>query len=292
MNIAFTIVNYVVQDIIIIFFFNQLLTPKWHFTTSVAVMSFLICSIYLELNYLPEKTNSILSTILRIAVIVFLIVFSYDDAPKRKIAVFVIQILLDLLSELISCLLAWSIFNSSISYPFAVTQSPELLSMAKIVCLDVLFVLSLTVIMFFKHRHLTSKQSYNLLFLMLIICVMHFIFLILYYCLGRTPEYEISDGLQMFLQLMIYSLIVFHYYNTIRVSDLERKEAEIERINEELKNNRLYFDLADSKFEEISRLRHDIQNELSTIKLLIEEEESIASAESMIETIEHRLDQI
>ena len=292
MNIAFSLADHVVSNIIIIFFLDLYLTPKWRFTTNVAVLSLLVCITSCLLTHLPEKERAVTDIILTAAALAFLIGFSYADSRKRKLTVLCVQIFLYLISKLISCLLAWGIFGFPQLHSFEAEKSQELLSMSRILCIDIFFILSLSVIIIVNHRHLIPDRSPGLLYLMLTICVMHFLFLLLYYRLGRTPEYEINDGLQILLQLMIFTPTVFHYFSTLRVSQLERNEAEIEHLNEELKNNRLYFELADSKFEEISRIRHDIQNELSTAKFLIEKEDSIESAKSIIDSIQHRLDRI
>ncbi len=292
MSTAFTIVNFFIQIMIFTFMYDQFIEPRWCYLLRLSMFTMVMAGIYLEFNFMPEHTNNTLSTVLRIIVIYILTLMAYRGSFIRKTLIFLLEIVLDIVTELISCLLAWRIYNLEMPYPTPVVLAPEALSMAKVICLDIMFLLTFIVIIVFKRKDLASKTSLRLLIIMLFFCLIHLAFLVIGYCVYRFKEYEINDWLNMTLQLMLFSLIIFHYFSTLRISRLEKQEARYKIVTAEIERDRRYFELADSKFDEISRIRHDIQNQLATVRLLMETEDGSNEAEKMINSISQHLDQI
>ncbi len=272
--------------------YNQLLLPKWRYLTTVSLMTFLLSAAYLNLNYNPNSANGALSTITRLTSIFLMTLLGYSDKVTKKAKVYLLGIMIDLITEIISCSLPWAICHSKLPYPFPVEMAPEVVSMGKVICLDVLSITTLTVLIFIKKKDITSKYSQRRLIIMLLFCTIHFFFLVINYTVYRSPDFEINDWLHMIFQLMLFSIIIFDYFSTLRISELERKESRIKIINAEIERDREYFELADSKFEEISRIRHDMQNQIATIKLLMQTENGRKEAEDIINGISYRLDQI
>lgn len=292
MSTLFTYINFLLQSVLVIFLCDQLMTKRWNFILTVNYMSVLLTGIFVNLNYSPDKNNNTLSTILRILMIYVIIMLAFSDGILKKTAVFVLSLLIDLVTETVSVMLAWWIYKLDLPYPFPVEIEPEALSMAKVICLDVMFLLTLAVVLLLKRRNITEKYSRRLLVTVGLFGLAHFTFLVLYYCVARMERYEINDWLQMVFQLMFFSMILFCYFSTLRISEMEKKAAELDIIKTEMERDRSYFELADSRFEEISRIRHDIQNQLATVKLLMETEDGRQDAEDILNSLAEHLDSV
>ena len=119
----------------------------------------------------------------------------------------------------------------------------------------------------------------------------HFAFLCGYLYFVSEALTEIGVLLQLAFQTMLCILLMIQYYNMLNRRELLRSAEELKTLRLQMDNNEQYYKQAESKFTEISKLRHDMQAQIQTVSLLMRDPDGQANAERMIETIRQRLDE-
>ncbi|MBQ5417706.1 MAG: hypothetical protein IIU25_01685 [Oscillospiraceae bacterium] len=292
MSVLFVFITFFLQCMMVVFLADQLLTRKFNFFAVVTEMSLILTVLFFRFSFYQDSSNGTISTSSRILSIYLVTLISFKDSLLRKTLVYLLGILVDLISELISVWLPWKILESDLPYPYPVEIEPQLISMGKVICFDVMFILTMMLVIAIKRKSISENYSLRLVGAIGALGLAHFAFLVLYYSTARLENFEINDWLQTIFQLMLFSIMLFYYFGTLRISALEKRAAELESIREDIENDRRYFELADSKFEEISRIRHDIQNQLSTVRLMLDDESSRKDAEEIIKSLVEHLDSI
>lgn len=278
MSTAQIICYAVIQSIITVFRLCRLLTLRRSFLQATAILSVLTLLIGLCAHAIIGNNSGVPASALSAAAGFGFTLLSFDGSLKAKASAYLSGILISLAAVLGAELTARTIFGSTA--PAAPSQ---------MLFLDLFMILALAVLTTEKLR---KKENAGLLLMMLLFSALHLAFLVIFFITCSTAASDVNCLMQLCFQLILYVLITVLYFNSLRLAELERREAEARRISEEMKENRRYFMLADSKFSEISHIRHDIQNHLSTARLLMEDNDSIGSAESIIDAIEQRLKNI
>ena len=81
---------------------------------------------------------------------------------------------------------------------------------------------------------------------------------------------------------MLCILLVIQYYSMLNRRELLRSAEELRTLRLQMDNNEQYYKLAESKFTEISKLRHDMQAQIQTVSLLMHDPDGQQNAERMI----------
>lgn len=84
--------------------------------------------------------------------------------------------------------------------------------------------------------------------------------------------------LQLALQTVFFIMLVMQYYSTQHKRQLMLDAEEMKRLRLCMESNEQYYRLAESKFTEISKLRHDIHAQIQTVSVLLRDPDGDRSA--------------
>lgn len=269
---AQTICLTALESIIAVFFFSRLLDRKLSFIlTSAAMAAAETVAILL--------TDSPISQIICAGVTLTFTAAAFCGGLREKARAFLFYAL------------AWFVSAAGSQGAARLIFGGGRLSGSKMIFIDLLLLSALAALLTAKHSDGLRGQP-RLLLMMLLFTAAHLGFLVTFFLTCKTSQSSTNVLLQLCFQLILIILMTVQYSNSMRISELERREAEVRLIDAELENNRRIFMLADSRFSEVSRIRHDIQNHISTARLLMQSDGDGASAKEMISAIEQRLDNI
>ena len=117
---------------------------------------------------------------------------------------------------------------------------------------------------------------------------------ILYLCIALNMQKELMTEtgilLQLFLQTMFFIMLIIQYYSLQNRRQLMLEAEELKHLRLRMESNEGYYRLAERKFTEISKLRHDIHAQIQTVSALLRDPDGRESAESIIETLKQRME--
>lgn len=131
----------------------------------------------------------------------------------------------------------------------------------------------------FLYRSLTSTIEYLFVFIIVSLEVL------LAYVLGFVED---NQGVLHF-SLLLLNLAVFIFFLIYRYSVLLRRKAEYDVIQRTMKITADHVEKMEEEYEEVRKIRHDIKNQLLTIRFLLEEdnkEEAIQNIQAITEKID------
>ena len=118
----------------------------------------------------------------------------------------------------------------------------------------------------------------------------HFLFLCTYLHNMTEALTETGVVLQLAFQTMFTTLLIMQYYSIQNRRQLVQDAEELQRLRMQMESNEQYYRLAESKFSEISRLRHDIHAQVQTVSALLSDPDGRERAEKIIDSIQERLE--
>lgn len=287
MSLGIYFLNMLVQIIVIVFYFNQFLKPRKSFLTSVA-MYFLPFILITIISYLggDKDFDSNFNHISRYTLLIVVVYLSYSDSALKKIVMGILFIFTELTCEKFTLIFFYKIFGN-LSAQEIIDQhymAPGQMMISDVVLLFVVIVTFIINYRKFRLENLLMYLAYMLCFVSL-----HLVFLIAYYLINRDNVSEANNMIQLGFQTLLYIMIFIQYYNLRSTSRLREAEREYKAMQNRMENDYNYYMLADSKFTEISELRHDIQNQFQTIRTLLNTSNGRNEAENIIEDIQQRL---
>ncbi len=281
------LLNALVQIIISIFYFNQFLTPKKSFQIMTAIYYIPFSIIYIT-TLLTGDTDfdSPVNLISRYAVHIIVTFVGYSGKFTKKVIANILFILSMNLFEKSALAIAYKIFGKMGRQEVI---DNHLLAVGQTLIADLLLLFIIIMAFVINYRKFKLEKSLAELFYMLCFISLHLIFIIVYYCINRNNISEANNMVQLAFQALLFIMIFIQYYNSLNTSRLREAEREYKAIQSRMENDYNYYMLADSKFTEISELRHDIQNQFQTIRVLLNTPDGREEAENIIDDIQQRL---
>lgn len=131
-----------------------------------------------------------------------------------------------------------------------------------------------------KHNKNNTAFAKSHLGIFLLIIIVHYGFLIVHY--GKMAEIDAFDlFMEYIFQSIIVLLLYLQYFAVCRNIDLLEENYLFSMKQFEQENEQRYYELAQSKFDEISKIRHDLNNHLGIAKQLILEDQKNEAQEIM-----------
>lgn len=119
--------------------------------------------------------------------------------------------------------------------------------------------------------------------------IMHLIFMYLYFRdIEILLDYK-TVFIHLMYQTMVIILIIAQYYALRKSHALLKAEENLRHLQVEIQHNYDYCMLAEEKFNDISKLRHDINNQIQDIKRLIAVERNGTEASRIIDELQQKL---
>lgn len=172
--------------------------------------------------------------------------------------------------------------NMELAYDSYVLNASRLLLGSALIVLSILA----AILFRFRKERIRSRA----LWMMLMISLTHLVFLCVYYRINRNEASEWNNFIQLIFQLLLFIMLIYQYYSTLRTHCLLEAEKTLKAVQSQRESEYHYYKLADSKFTEISQLRHDIQNQMQAVKVLMQSKDGSAQAAGILNCIEERLD--
>lgn len=287
MSHAIYLLNMLVQIIIYVFLANQLLKPKKSFQTMTAIYFCPFIIIY-AITILSGDTDhdSLGNQISRYALIIIYPFVCYSGKWLRKLLAIILFYSFVILSEYIAFVILNKIFGKMSQQELV---DNYLVAVGQTMLSDVLLLFIIIMAFIINYRKFKLEKSLADLSYMLCFISLHFIFIVAYYCINRNNISEANNMMQLAFQALLFIMIFIQYYNSLNTSRLRETEREYKAMQSRMENDYNYYMLADSKFTEISELRHDIQNQFQTIRVLLNTPDGREEAENIIDDIQRRL---
>lgn len=231
-----------------------------------------------------------IQTVLQFMLVLFVLLFLFEDKIWKKLLVYFGQSCISIVVSLISrelveiiCGVTLSILsNGNVWGPLGTLLTSDIL-------LAVIFLIC-RMILAKKNDNSNTKLAKSQIKFFLLIIVVHYGLLIVHY--GKMPEIDTSDlFMEYIFQSIIHILIYFQYFTAMRNMNLLEENYLLSLKQSEQENEKRYYDLAQAKFDEISKIRHDLNNHLSIAKQLILEDQK-NEAQEIMEDICKTLDEI
>ena len=284
MTSAIYLISNLIQIIEAVFFLEQIAKPRFRFTITCVIWISGITAIYLLGQVMPLETD--LQGNLRIILTVLSILTLYKDRHIKKIINIFLIIGLSQIIEYIALLIWSKISNISIS---EININENNIIFPLLMIADLLFMSFLILAIFYNRKDLWIKENFTQLGIMFLTVLVHFIAIIIYYSDMSVLDNVHNQFIQMFFQLLLYIILVFNYFNALRTRKLMESQQTLKNLETEMEHNYSYYTLADEKFTEISKLRHDILNQIQTVQYILGTEKNEREARQIMKRIEEQL---
>lgn len=217
-----------------------------------------------------------------------LVFVMYYGGIKERLKLIAAVAVISFIDEMSCLAISYVFFGAS---PQELYKPTEMLSVIMGISNDIMLISSICSIIILRRKDERYRRMRAYLLLMTAFAFIHMAFFIFYYKTGQD-KLENSDILvQLVFQSMLVYLLIFLYYTMKK--NLKRLETEemLAQIDESMQRTHEYYTLARSQYDEISRIRHDMNNHLGTAAALIKDNQQ-SEAQEIIEKLRTSLDGI
>lgn len=279
------LINNLVQVIESIFFLEQVAKPKFRYSITCFIWILGMGIIYVIGTFASLTPN--IQGNLRIALATSVIVGLYKDKIIKRILLLIILYSVSTITETISIYICTNLYG--VSYNELVQNMDYYLSVAMLLISDLIFICLLIIAIFWRHKELLVQWNFVQLGIMLLFITIHIFMIIIYYMDKSVLDNTNNQIMQILLQLLLYFSLVFNYFNALRTRKLMESQQALKNLETEMEHNYSYYTLADEKFTEISKLRHDILNQIQTVQYILRTEKNEHEARQIMKRIEEQL---
>ncbi|MBR3043950.1 MAG: GHKL domain-containing protein [Oscillospiraceae bacterium] len=274
------------QMMICTFFYHHISRPKKSYWFTVGF--YFACVAAVHIAFLPFGEASLQAVLPHIILILaqFPVMIWYEDTLLRKVLLVIGNCTVQTVLESLLIMLYAAMSHTDLITFTTVDSGSTQLAAGRIFIID-LFLLAALLIICLLRRNIRLMR--DMAMIIAFVCG-HFAFVCGYLYYVKEALTEIGVVLQRVFQTMFLILLVIQYYNLQNRRALLRRAEELKTLRMQMENNEKYYRLAESKFTEISKLRHDMQAQIQTVSLLMRDPEGQEHADRMIETIRQRLD--
>ena len=289
MNILIYMLSTVVQQLSMTFYYDRIGDAKHSFFKTFLIMYAAVVGEYFITYFLFPEFNVTVQYSARIVINFVLYCCLFKGSILKKLAEHISCYAVAVLVEVLSVFLFSWVFGVDMLDDYAVAANSDIISAGRILAADVLlcsyiaasFVFNMIRKGFDKYRNDTRYVLFVMAFV-----IIHFVFLVAFYKLERQKLSNINNLIQLAFQALLAALVFIQYYNTMRVRMLRKQRRELEHLKNMQENNYRFYSLAQSRFDEISKLRHDLYNQLEVVRHLMNDENGRQQAENIITKID------
>ena len=285
-------VNLFTQLLTAVFMYHQIGTPKKSFWFTLTAWYVPFMGIYILAFFLPEE-NAVQIVLVMLKFLTLVIPFLlYQDSVKKRINMILLFYIVAISLEPVAVTCTCLIFEKPFSEFYSQTNTEPMVNSGRILIIDFFLLAMIFIVMVYQKKKRQTSSGRRELMTMGIFILTHFSFLMAYYRIHRNNITEADNLIQIGFQALLFIMIFIQYFNVQRTRKLMEAEQELKILQTRMEHDYNYYMLADSKFNEISELRHDIQNQFQTIRVLLTELDGKEQAEHMIDHIQERLNSV
>ena len=274
-----------VQTIETVFFLEQVSKPKLRYSLNWIIWMICIVIVYILGVVFSLSINQ--QSYLRIFCSAVIVIGLYRGKITERVFSFVLMLAINIVAEFIGvgiCQLVYEIPIEAIDI-----NSEHYLFYVMLLCTDLWFIGLLTVIIIWKRKELCIRGNFTQIGIMFVAVLIHFVAIFIYYMNESVLNNMHNHMMQLFFQLLLYIILVFNYFNALRTRKLMESQQTLKNLETEMEHNYSYYTLADEKFTEISKLRHDILNQIQTVQYILGTEKNEREARQIMKRIEEQL---
>lgn len=156
---------------------------------------------------------------------------------------------------------------------------------------DALFIAEVCTVIIIQRKNFSIRGQGEQLWIMLVFMLLHMLFVGVYFLDDTALHRKTDCVVQLVFQLVLIVNVLIQYYSTLHTQILLKKNQELRQMQMQQQFNFDYYTLAEQRFTEISRLRHDIRNLMQTVSILSEDCTQQQTAARLVEDIGKRLNQ-
>lgn len=284
------IISNFLQLVILIFFYNNVGSPKrgFIFTTIVTdiplIIIYLVGSIGLKLTL-----GNVWFNIARNIPLILTAVFLYEGSLMRKLTMYAEEFGAVLIGAAIGNPITVMVLNVDYSQ---INHVNLLQIIGTMIYTDI----SLVIFIFAIVLHNKVNKNYNgkirSLGLICLMIIAHLIFM----CLSISDKKFVINHLTVIMHLVFQGIIIIlsiaQFYSIKKSNNFLLAEEELKHLRSEIQHTYDYYMLANEKYDYVSKLRHDINNQINTVKMLISEGTGNSEVEEIIEQLQGKLSEI
>ncbi len=120
-----------------------------------------------------------------------------------------------------------------------------------------------------EFRRLNNTRTLIPMFTVLGYSIAHIFYISAYYRINSSSITEKSEIIMMIFQALLYSMIIMQYNITVKMRNMTKKEEEMIAAEAEKESKQRYVSLADSKLNDITELKSDLNDQLSNVKRIM-----------------------
>lgn len=282
--------SYAVQIMLSIFLFHQLMKPRLHFMLIFGLWITEKAGTEILSTHYPMIPDWIITAM--DVLILFLVTFLYKSGIRQKVTALLIYFIISITGEQGVLLILCQLFQKPYSALVQVEITNIIFDVGRLIMGDIMMMEVMIICFVNFYRQRLDRFLFRNLAIFSIFPVLHFGFLCWYFYVRKEILTEFDTLVITMLQLLMFSLLIIQYYNSQRTCQLLKNQQELRSMQSRLKQEQNYYLLADEKFTEISKLRHDIQNQLQTVRFLMHSPETQEQAVHIMDRIQENLDAI
>lgn len=283
------LINDIVQLAVMIFFISNFLHAKFKFITIEILMFIPTTIVYLvgALN-IEFGLSSVIFTILRNLPIVAVVLLAYEGGIWKKIKAYIAVYLFIMIGSIIGTPIMLMLFQKKID-EMQVANFQQNFGM--MVWSDSALIIALLGSLFLNRKDEFYSENRRTIASLICFPLLHLIFMCAYMSYVRERLDVQTVFIHLVYQSIMISLIIIQFYSLKRSHELSKAEKMMEQIQSEIHHTYQYFMLADEKFHEISKLRHDVNNHVQAIKHLVLDDQN-AEAQELLDQLQGKLENL
>ena len=278
--------NYLLQNIASLYCAVSVsfcLTPKYPRFYSLAVNT-IISGAILALKFTNFNNPFLLSCsslLFQLAFFIFTLV-SFRDTLYKKLIVFICIFLCNLISEF----LGLYYLDSIASYTLALEPHSREFTITLLFILPVNFLLNLIFIFLWNYAN-TKNKNYMLL-VFSILPMIQLLTLATVFAPSLIKQNLLNSSLMFICSLVATITIVILLYLLLRRQEKQNIQAAYLELQELYQMENEYYQVLEARHEELSKLRHDYNNHISTLYMLISTNQ-LDAAKELASSMEQQL---
>lgn len=276
------------QMTIYTFVYHHICRPKRSYWLTVGFYFACVSAVHIVLLPFGDDAMQKLFPHLMLMLVQFPVMLLYEESWKKRILLPIFNIVIQSVTEVITVwMFAATTGTSMSSFDYSNGDyNSTTLAGARMFYIDVIMLVAvLLILLLLRDRTLLRDMTLIPAFV-----GGHLIFLDIYL---RVIDHSLTDVavlLQLAYQVMFGTLLILQYYGALKRRGLLEEAAEVKALRQQIESNEQYYRLAESKFAEVSKLRHDLQTQLRTVSVMMQDSEGEKAADRIMKTLCERLE--
>ena len=275
MYLFLNIINQLLNTILYTLLASFLLTPRYSRIKSISIFTFFVLFMVIyKFSFYSNLTAKLIASVFFQASLYMFIIIVFKESLFKKMLACVSTITPALMSEYTALMLNNKLFGAN--YDALHPDSKEFFIVTTIALFSQLI---MSVFIIFIWRAISHKKNSSNLFYFTIMPAIQFFLIVAIFApfiFGGTALNPIA--LSICITISLISCIILFYY-TLRRNEKRTIQVAYEELEKLYSLDLEYYKELESKHEELAKLRHDYQNHLATLYMLISSGKTDAAKE-------------